>query len=84
MNSTDEFFESLRGLLNRWRDEDRPQLLSRVLPACRAMNGLTDGWAHLYDGLVEAKALGPDSMTPQDWAILDDLIETARKVVFRR
>jgi hypothetical protein len=72
------FFKALRELIDHWCDERRLQPLAHVLPGYLAFNGLTDGWADLYAGLVDARSVGPDCMTPADWTLLCDLIGAAR------
>jgi len=78
VTSNELFFKALRELIDRWWNERRLQPLSHVLPGYLAFNGLTDGWANLIAGLVDARSVGPDCMTPGDWTLLNDLIGTAR------
>ena len=41
--SNEEYFATLRGLIERWCDERKLGALSRLLPGYPSMNGLTDG-----------------------------------------
>jgi hypothetical protein len=78
------FFADLKALIDRWCDQRKLQPLSRLLPGYLSMNGLTDGWANLYDGLMAARALGHEFHSPKDWDTLNDLIHYSEGVVYRR
>jgi hypothetical protein len=81
--SNEEFFRDARALIDRWCDERKLGALSRLLPAYLAMNGMTDGWATLYEGLKNTRALGHEAFSPQDWATLNNLIHAAERVLHR-
>ena len=82
--SNEEFFGDLTSLIERWCDARKLAALSRLLPGYLSMNGLTDGWANLLQGLVSARALGHEAFTPKDWDMLNDLIHAAESAVYRR
>jgi hypothetical protein len=65
-------------------DERKLRALSRVLPGYLALNGLTDGWANLYESLKSARALGHDAFSHADWDTLNELIRGAETIVYRR
>jgi hypothetical protein len=80
----DENLDALRQLIERWCDERRLVALSRLLPGYLALNGLTDGWANLYDALKSTRALGHEAFSASDWHLLNDLIHWAEQIVYRR
>jgi hypothetical protein len=47
--SDEEYFVALRALIERWCDQRKLGALSRLLPGYLSSNGLTDGWANLYE-----------------------------------
>ena len=84
MKSNDEYFAALRQMIGRWCDERKLDALSRLLPGYLSLNGLTDGWANLYDALKLTRSLGHDAFSPSDWDLLNDFIREAERIVYRR
>jgi hypothetical protein len=82
--SNEEFFAALRQQIERWCDQRRFRELALVLPAYTAFAGLTDSWAALYEALKDTRALGREKFSVADWELLNDLIGTAERAVFRR
>lgn len=82
--SNEEFFGDLRTLVERWCDERKLGALSRLLPGYLSMNGLTDGWSDLLQGLMSARALGHAAFSSKDWDTLNDLIHASEAAVYRR
>ena len=82
--SNEQFFSDLRSLIDRWCDERKLMALSLLLPGYLSMNGLTDGWANLYEALKCTRGLGPDEFTRFDWDTLNGLIRVSERAVYRR
>jgi hypothetical protein len=80
----DEYLVALRQMIERWCDDRKLAALSRVLPGYLSLNGLTDGWANLYDALKSARALGHEAFSHSDWDLLNDLIGWTERIVYRR
>jgi hypothetical protein len=55
-----------------------------LLPGYLSLNGLTDGWANLYDAPKSTRALGHEAFSSSDWDLLNDLIHWAEGIVYRR
>jgi hypothetical protein len=81
--SNEEYFAALRELIERWCDERKLGALSRLLPGYLSMNGLTDGWANLYEALKATCAIGHEAFNPTDWDMLNELIRGAERIVYR-
>lgn len=82
--SNEEYFVTLRALIERWCDERKLGALSLVLPGYLSLNGLTDGWVNLYDSLKSARALGHEAFSHADWDVLNELIRGAERAIYRR
>ena len=82
--SNDEFFADLKSLIERWCDERKLGALSVLLPGYVSLNGLTDGWANVYEALKATRALGRDAFSSSDWDMLNDLIHASEAIVYRR
>jgi hypothetical protein len=80
-HSNEEFFTTLRTLIDRLCDERRLKPLAKILPGYLALNGLTDGWHELLGALKAARGLGPDAFSEPDWTTLNDLIHAAELAV---
>lgn len=81
--SNEELFSALRAMIDRWCDDRRFGPLSTLLPGYLAFNGLTDGWATLYESLWSLRAYGPDSFSESDWELIHDLTVVADKAAHR-
>ena len=82
--SNEEYFTALRGMIERWCDERKLDTLSWLLPSYVSFNGLTDGWANLYEALKSTRALGRERFIPTDWDLLNELIQSAERAIYRR
>lgn len=82
--SNEDYLAALRALIERWCDERKLAALSRILPGYLALNGLTDGWANLYESPKATRAVGHEAFSPADWDTLNDLVRGAERAVFRR
>jgi hypothetical protein len=82
--SNEEYFAALRGMIERWCDERKLGALSSLLPGYLSFNGLTDGWADLYEALKKTRALGYEAFSPTDWDLLNELFRGAERAVYRR
>ena len=80
----DENLAALRQLIERWCDERKLGALSLLLPGYLSLNGLTDGWANLYDALKSTRSLGHEALNESDWSLLNDLIHWTEQIVYRR
>ena len=72
--SNDEFVETLSGLINGWCHKRCLRPLSRILGPYLSFNSMTDGWAELATGLKSVRAQDRDALTPEEMAIINDLI----------
>jgi hypothetical protein len=45
--SDGKYLTALREMIDRWRDERKPNAPSTLLPGYLSLNGLKDGWAML-------------------------------------
>jgi hypothetical protein len=81
--SNEEFFAALRHQIERWCDQRRLAALALLLPAYTAFNGLTDGWADLYEALKATRALGQEESSPNERELLNDLIRAAERAIYR-
>jgi hypothetical protein len=81
--SNEEYYAALRAMIERWCDQRMLGALSRLLPGYLSLNGLTDGWANLYEALKMTRGLGYESFTRADWDLLNELIRGAEKRVYR-
>ena len=79
----EEYLVALRQMIERWCDDRKFAALSQILPGYLSLNGLTDGWANLYDALKSVRALGHESFSPSDWDLLGDLIRWTERIVYR-
>ena len=71
----EEYLVALRQMIERWCDDRKFAALSQILPGYLSLNGLTDGWANLYDALKSVRVLGMNRLAPPTgiyWAILFD------------
>jgi hypothetical protein len=80
----DKNLVALRQLIERWCDERNLHALRRLLPGYLSLNGLTDGWANLYEALTSTRALGHEAFNSSDWDLLNDLIHWTEGIVYRR
>jgi hypothetical protein len=80
-HSKDEFFATLRALIERWCDERRLDALARVLPGYLAFNGVTDGWGELSNSLKSVRGLGHRPFNQADWDLLNDLIHAIEQAL---
>jgi hypothetical protein len=78
-----EFLAALRGLIEAWCDRRCLGTLSTILPGYLGLNGLTDGWAGLYDALRNVRAFSRDNLPQQEMEMVDRLIRAAERVVYR-
>jgi hypothetical protein len=83
-SSNEEFFSALRQQIDLWCDERKLGILAQLLPAYTAFDGLTDGWASLYEALKSTRALGRERFSDTEWQLLNDLVSAAEQAVFRR
>jgi hypothetical protein len=77
IRSNEEFFATMRQLIERWCDERKLKALSRILPAYLAFDGLSDGWHELLAALKTTRAIGRDAFDQVDWDTLNVLIHAA-------
>jgi hypothetical protein len=84
VQSNEDFFRVLRGMIDTWCDERRFHFLALILPAYVGFNGLTDGWGELRAGLNALRASGPDAFNEMEWQTLGDLIQAADRAIDRR
>ncbi|MFL5237387.1 MAG: hypothetical protein ACJ8EL_07240 [Rhizomicrobium sp.] len=82
--SRQELLRDLRTMIERWCDERKLRPLMLILPGYLSLNGLTDGWANLYEALKATRGLGYETFSPADWDSLNDLIHATETMVFRR
>jgi hypothetical protein len=82
-HSNDDFFSALRALIDAWCDRRCLDPLSLVLRAYLGFNGLTDGWAELYESLRTVRANSHEQLTSAELETVNDLIRIAEKIVYR-
>jgi hypothetical protein len=74
MNSNDEFFATLRALIDKWCDRRCLKALYRILGAYLSFNGLTDSWIELRTALQDVRAFARTELTAEELKDVDDLI----------
>jgi hypothetical protein len=84
LRSNEAYISALQALIERWCDERKLHALSRLLPGYLPFDGLTDGWAGLYDALSSARAMGAEHFSSSDWDELDELVRAADRALHRR
>jgi len=77
----DNNLAAFRQMIERWCDERKLGALSLLLPGYLSLNGLTDGWANLYNALKATRALGHEAFSASDWDLLNELIRSAEQIV---
>lgn len=80
----EEFFDTVKHLIDGWCDERRLRPLAVLLPNYVAFNGMKDGWFELYAALRNLLSLGSENYTPLEWETVNDLIHAADRVVHPR
>ena len=80
--STSEFSQALKTLIESWCDKRSLSPLSRVLGPYLSFNGLADGWAELALGLKCVRAQDRDKLTAEAMTIVDDLIRATDKAIY--
>ena len=78
-----EFLSALRGLIEGWCDRRCLGELSTILPGYLGLNGLTDGWAGLYEALKNVRAFSRDTLPQEELELINQLIRAAERVVYR-
>jgi hypothetical protein len=84
ISSNDEFFASLRKLVDAWCERRCLGPLARILGPYLGFNGMTDGWTELYDALRSIRASDRDALHDTELELIGDLIRVSEKIVFRR
>ena len=79
----EEFFAALRGLIDAWCDRRCLRELATVLPGYLALNGLTDGWAALYEALKNVRAFSRERLPAAELDLVNQLIRASEKIVCR-
>jgi hypothetical protein len=83
IQSNDELLSGLRNLIDAWCDRRCLSALLLVLPGYFGLNGLTDGWAGLYEALRNVRAFSRDDLPPDELELVNELIRATEKVVYR-
>jgi hypothetical protein len=78
-----EFIAALRGLIDAWCDRRSLGELATILPGYLALNGMTDGWAALYDALKNVRASSRETLPASEMELINQLIRASEKVVYR-
>ena len=81
--SSDEFFRTLRLLIDAWCDRRCLRALSYILPAYLAFDGLTNGWADLYVALGNVRLFASEEITEAELDVVVALISGAAKALYR-
>jgi hypothetical protein len=83
-SSNDDFFASLRTLIERWCDRRCLKALHYILGPYLAFNGLTHGWGDLHVALQSVRALARTELNADELEELNELIRTAERAITRR
>jgi hypothetical protein len=82
--SNAEFIAALEGLIDTWCDRRALKTLAYVLPAYKALNGMTDGWGELLIALKNVRGLCRDELSDPELDLVGDLVRAADTIVNRR
>jgi hypothetical protein len=83
ITTTEEVQSAIGGLIDRWCEHRTLRPLAVLLPGFFALNGLTDGWHELRASLRQLLALGPDTFSSTDWAVIQELIRAVDRAIYR-
>ncbi len=73
----DEFFASLRALIDAWCDRRCLNALQHVLGPYLAFSGMTDSWGDLRNGLQSVRAFAKHELQPDEVARIGGMIVAA-------
>jgi len=82
-SSNEEFFQHVRDLVARLRAQGHASAADELAEGLAGLNGLTDGWALLMEGVAGAIRLSGGPPDPPLARELKDLLAATRKVVYR-
>jgi hypothetical protein len=80
----DGYTQRLKKLTDQWCDRRALKPLSHFLPAYLAMNGLTDGYAALSEGIRDTLAFAKNEITEEEKTELRSLLAESDTQVFRK
>lgn len=80
--SFDELFQFIWTLIEQLENAGHAEAAAAVREGYASLNGLTDGWAMLLEGIVQARKQERD-MAPELRAHLVELQAVVRKMVYR-
>ena len=78
------YTQRLKKLTDQWCDRRALKPLSHLLPAYLALNGLTDGYAALSEGIRDILAFAREEITEEEKAELRSLLAESDALVFRK
>ena len=82
--STEEYFESVRVLVERLRTEGHVRAADELLEGFRCLNGLTDGWALFLEAADKVWAEWGKDLGAQERDDLKNIRAAAYEAVYRR
>ncbi len=80
----DGYTQRLKALIDQWCERRALKPLSHFLPAYHALNGLTDGYAALSEGIRDTLAFGKDEITEEEKSELRRLLADSDAQIFRK
>jgi hypothetical protein len=80
-STNQEFFSTLRDLIDGWCERRSLRPLARVLDPYLSFNGMTDGWGDLTVALKTIRALDSDLISTKEREVVDDLIRATQKII---
>jgi hypothetical protein len=80
--SFDELFQFIRSLIEQLESAGHTDAATPLRDGYAALNGLTDGWAMLLEGIASARKLDK-TMSPELRSQLAELQAVVRKMVYR-
>ena len=83
-SSNAEFFQACERLFQRLDEHGPHDAAARLREGFGCLNGLTDGWALLMESMEATLSRNRDELRPEDLAELEGLLQSVRRVVYRR
>lgn len=83
MQSSQEFFDSLKELIEAWCDRRCLSALRYILQGYPLSSSLTDDWAELLEALENVRAFARDELIEKEKQTLNQLISAVNQIVGR-
>ena len=79
-----EYSDRLKSLADRWCERRALKPLSCFLPSYLALNGLTDGYAALAEGIRDTLVFAKEEITENEMTELRSLLANTESAIYRK